>query len=251
VFLHAAPQHDAIEDVEGREQSGRAVALVVVGHGPALAGLDRQAWLGGVERLDLALLVDRQHHGVGGRVHVEADDVLDLLGEGWILGAFDRAQPVGLEVVRLPDALNGPERQTRRLGHGPSGPVGELAGRLEAGQRHDLGHHGQGRARLAGLAAAFAQQPLDPALAIMVLPASHRRAADAGAARNFRSRRLIRREKDNLGALNVLERPAAVTDDRGQARAVFGGNDHGYGLSHARKIAQMRRSANPMIVSVH
>ena len=48
------------EHVERGEQGGRAVALVVVGHGPAFSGLQRQAGLGAVERLDLALLVDRR-----------------------------------------------------------------------------------------------------------------------------------------------------------------------------------------------
>jgi hypothetical protein len=56
--------------------------LIIVGHGAGLAGFERQAGLGAVERLDLRLLVDREHHGVGRRVHVEADDILDLLGQG-------------------------------------------------------------------------------------------------------------------------------------------------------------------------
>ncbi len=53
-LLHAAADHGAVEDVEGGEQGGGAVALVVVGHGAAFAGLHRQAGLGAVERLDLA-----------------------------------------------------------------------------------------------------------------------------------------------------------------------------------------------------
>ena len=53
VVGHAAADHGAVEDVEGGEQGGGAVALVVVGHGAAFAGLDRQAGLGAVERLDL------------------------------------------------------------------------------------------------------------------------------------------------------------------------------------------------------
>ena len=42
---------------EDTQQGGGAMALVVVGHRPAAAGLQRQAWLGAVEGLDLALLV--------------------------------------------------------------------------------------------------------------------------------------------------------------------------------------------------
>jgi hypothetical protein len=46
VALHAAAMHDAFEGVEGGEQGRRAVPLVIVRHGPALAGLYRQAGLG-------------------------------------------------------------------------------------------------------------------------------------------------------------------------------------------------------------
>ncbi len=86
VALHAAPQHGAIEDVEGGEQGGGAVALVVMGHGAGAALLQRQAGLGAVKRLDLALLVDREHHGMGRRVDVEPDNVAQLrheLGGRW------------------------------------------------------------------------------------------------------------------------------------------------------------------------
>ena len=81
VALHAAADHGAVEHVEGGEQGGRAVALVVVGHGAAATGLDRQPGLGAVERLDLAFLVDRQHDRMGRRIEIEADDIDELGGE--------------------------------------------------------------------------------------------------------------------------------------------------------------------------
>jgi hypothetical protein len=62
VALHAAANDLAVEHVEGGEQGGRAVALIVVGHGPQAPGLLRQARLGAVELLDLRFLVDAQHH---------------------------------------------------------------------------------------------------------------------------------------------------------------------------------------------
>src|SRR5205085_8860097 len=64
VTLHAAPNDLAVEHVERGEQGGGAVALA----GPPF--LDRQARLGRVERLDLALLVDREHEGVGRRIDI-------------------------------------------------------------------------------------------------------------------------------------------------------------------------------------
>src|SRR5271169_4037914 len=68
---HALADDRAVEDIERREQRGRAVADVIMGHrsGPAL--LDRQARLGAVECLDLALLVDREHQAVRRRVEID------------------------------------------------------------------------------------------------------------------------------------------------------------------------------------
>jgi hypothetical protein len=40
-------------------------------------------------------------------VHVEADDIFHLLGEGRIIGPFEGAGAMRLRAVRLPDALDG------------------------------------------------------------------------------------------------------------------------------------------------
>ena len=79
VALHAAADDGAVENVQCCKQGGGAVALIVVGDGGAAAGLERQPGLGSIEGLDLRLLVDRQHHGMGRRVHVEAG-VVNLTG---------------------------------------------------------------------------------------------------------------------------------------------------------------------------
>src|SRR5205814_8529230 len=64
--LHVAADDGAVENVvKGGEQRGCAVALVVVGHGPGAALLHRQAGLSAVERLDLALLIDREDDRMG------------------------------------------------------------------------------------------------------------------------------------------------------------------------------------------
>jgi len=59
VALHAAAEHGAVEHAEGGEQRGDPVPQIVVGHGPGLAGLQRQTGLRAIERLDLRFLVDR------------------------------------------------------------------------------------------------------------------------------------------------------------------------------------------------
>ena len=68
VARHALADDPALQHVERGEQGRRAVPLVVVRHRPAAALLHRQARLGAVERLNLRLLVDRQHQRVLWRI---------------------------------------------------------------------------------------------------------------------------------------------------------------------------------------
>jgi hypothetical protein len=57
----ALPDHRAGLDLERGEQRGRAMTLVVVRHCRRPPLLQRQAGLGAVQRLDLALLINAQH----------------------------------------------------------------------------------------------------------------------------------------------------------------------------------------------
>ena len=79
--LHVAADHRAVENVQRGEQRRRAVPLVVVRHGSGAALLQRQSGLGAVERLNLALLVDRQDDGVRGRIDIKPDDVAQFVDE--------------------------------------------------------------------------------------------------------------------------------------------------------------------------
>src|SRR5450830_1891856 len=84
VALHIAADDGAVEDIEGREQCRRAMTLVIVGHRPGAALLHRQTGLSAVERLDLALLSDREDDGMGGRIDIKADDVAQLAHKLWV-----------------------------------------------------------------------------------------------------------------------------------------------------------------------
>ena len=97
VALHAAPDDLALEHVEGGEQGGRAMPLVVVGHGAKTALFHRQAGLGAVERLDLRLFVDREHDGVGRRVDVEPDHIAQFGDEVGIVRKLELPHPDGAE----------------------------------------------------------------------------------------------------------------------------------------------------------
>src|SRR6202030_4844518 len=63
--LHVAADHGSLEHVHRRKQRRRAIALVIMSHRSRPALLHRQAGLGSVERLDLALLVDGKDNSVG------------------------------------------------------------------------------------------------------------------------------------------------------------------------------------------
>src|ERR1700687_5976035 len=56
VALHTALDDLAFKDVEGGEQGGGAVALVIVCHRGTMPLVHRQPGLGAIERLDLAFL---------------------------------------------------------------------------------------------------------------------------------------------------------------------------------------------------
>lgn len=123
MLLHAAADDDSVQNIERGEQGGRAVSLVIVDHGPAFSGFERQAGLCAVERLDLALLIDGDHDGVSRRVHVEANDILDLLGELWIGRPLECSDAMLLEAMLLPEALHRPQRNPHDLRHGAARPM--------------------------------------------------------------------------------------------------------------------------------
>ena len=88
--LHVPARDSAVEDVQHGEQRGRAVALVIMGHGRPPALLERQAGPGAVERLDLRLLVEAEDHGLGGRPRLVAQKALHAFLHEPCLPAPDR-----------------------------------------------------------------------------------------------------------------------------------------------------------------
>ena len=83
-------------DVEGCEERGRAVTLVVVCAALGHARQHRQDRLCAIECLDLALFIDTEHQRAVRRRQIEAYDVADLVHEQRIAGELE-----GLRAVRL------------------------------------------------------------------------------------------------------------------------------------------------------
>ena len=145
------------------EERRCAMPLVVMGHRAGAALLQRQAGLGAVERLDLALLVDREHDGVRRRVEVEPDHVTQFLDEPRIVRELELPDAVRLEFMGAPDALDRTDADAGRLRHHRRGPVGRLDRRVGQGQRdHPFRHISPERrdARWPRLVAQESSQPL-------------------------------------------------------------------------------------------
>ena len=86
VLLHIPPNHGSIENVKGCKQRGGAIALVIVGHRAEPSLFERQAWLAPVKRLNLALLIKRQHDGMRWRIDIQPNNIVEM---STYLGSFD------------------------------------------------------------------------------------------------------------------------------------------------------------------
>jgi hypothetical protein len=251
VALHATADHRSVQDIERREQGGRAVALVIVGHGPSPPLLQGKPRLGAVQGLDLALLVHRQNHRVGGRIDIEADDIGELLEELRVLRQLEGSHPVGREAMRFPDALNADHADADGLGHGAGGPVRGLPWRIGQGQLDNPGN-GLGRQRrLARLAGLVAQQTIEALAHEPLLPAPDSRLGQTRAAHDLVRATAFGRGRQRPGARDMLLRTIAVADDDLQPAAIIGRDRNGDTCSHAHSMHRFGPSGNPLYGPIH
>lgn len=139
--LHAPADHLALQHVESCKEGSGSVPLVIVGHGAGAAFLHGQSRLGAIQRLDLALLVDRQDHGLGRRVDVESNDVAHLRRKLRVVGELEGSDAVRLKPVRVLDALDVGKAHACGLRHRAAGPMGRLARRFGQRQGDDPSGH--------------------------------------------------------------------------------------------------------------
>jgi hypothetical protein len=130
--LHTLTDDLAFENVEGCEQTRGSMTFVVMRQGPGLA-LHRQAGLGAVERLDLALHIDRQNNGVVWRTDIEPDDIAQLGDELRLIGQLELTDPMGLQAMGTPDACSSIRCPRSR-------PHSHVGTRAQSGERaHEVG----------------------------------------------------------------------------------------------------------------
>src|SRR5664280_3677903 len=131
---HTVADHLAVQNIEGGEQGGGVVTLVIVGEGAATARLHRQSRLGAIQGLNLAFFIDAQHQGFFRRIQVQSHDILQFLDELRVPAELEGFRQMRFEVVLLPNPAHRGFAQALRPGHGPRTPVGGI-GRLRMQRR--------------------------------------------------------------------------------------------------------------------
>ncbi len=222
-----------------------------MGHGAAAARLQRQSWLGPIQCLDLAFLVDRHDDCVGRWVHIQAHDVFDFGSEGRIVRFFERSDAMRLEAMGLPEALHGAQTDADGFGHHTARPVCCSFWRFATGQRQNFGDRRRGQRSAAGLACLIAQQSVDTFLGKALLPSPYRRSACAAAGCDGDCGQPLGRQKNDGGSLDVFLRPVTILNDGGQTLAIRGENDGVDGLWHTDRITQPNPLVNPLFGSEH
>src|SRR5436309_12855189 len=117
------------------------MALVVMGHGAIAARHERKSRLRSVERLNLALLIDREHQRVLRRVQVKPDDIVQLLQELRIPTQLEGSSQMWFQAMTSPNAANRSRAQAPHLVYAASALVGSGYSRLLRRLAPDLSNH--------------------------------------------------------------------------------------------------------------
>jgi hypothetical protein len=121
--LLAEPIDFTSRGIEGGEQGGCAIALVIVRHSCATALLQRQTGLCVVQGLNLALLVDGKDQRVFRRFQIQPDDGLQLLSKVRIVADLEAFDAMRLQSMRAPDAAHAGLGDANFAGHRAARPM--------------------------------------------------------------------------------------------------------------------------------
>ena len=210
--LHVAADHRSVEDIHRRKQRRRSIALVIMGHRSRPALFHRQAGLGSVERLNLALLVDGKHDGVRRGIDIEPDHVAQLVDERGIFRQLELPDAVRLEPMGAPDALHGRDADTGRFGHRRARPVRRFGKRRLHGQRHDAFGDSGIKLRDARRPRLVAQEAFEALSGEAFLPAPDTGLGLARLAHDRVRAQPFRAQQDNPRPPDMLLRSVAVAD---------------------------------------
>ena len=224
--------------------------LVVVGHGAGAALLHGQAGLGAVERLDLALLVDREHDGMRRRVDIEGDHVPELVDELRVGGELELPHPMRLQAMGPPNALHRADGDAGLFGHPCGRPIGRLGGRVGQGQRHHaLGHLGAERRNARG-PRLVAQKPVEAFFGKAFLPAPDAGLRFAGLPHDLVRAKPGGRQKHDLGPPSVLLGGVAVSDHGAKPHPIGSRYFDGNASAHAADLHAPRLQGIPPAIQM-
>ena len=104
------------------------MASIIMGHSLDITQTQRQHRLGAFQRLNSALLVHAQNHGIFRGIQIQPYNIPYFFYKKWIAGELETLLPVWLQAKRLPDAVHGRFRQARLPCKLPDTPVRSVFG---------------------------------------------------------------------------------------------------------------------------
>ena len=214
VSLHVLSNDSAVQHIERGEQRRRSMPLIVVGHRAGAALLHRQSRLSSVERLDLALFIDRQHHRMGWRRDVQPDDIGQFAKKVRIVGKLEVFPPVRRQTMALSDCLYRRGGNTGRLGHRAQRPMGRLVRRRILCQANDLGDTIRRNRSMAGRAGLIAKKSVDTFMHEPLLPTPDTGLGLARLGHYRRCATALAAQLDDASSPYMLLQALGVRDDR-------------------------------------
>ena len=157
---------------------------------------------------------------MGGRIDIKPDNFAQLVDEPRVVGKLELMDPVRLETMRAPDALDGTRADTNGFRHHSSSPVGRLGGRISLGERHNTLGDIRPEWWDARGSCLITQKTVVTRLHEAFLPAPHTGLRLAGPAHNLIGADTVCAQQDDLGPPDMLMRCVAIPYDRAQTAAI-------------------------------
>ena len=141
-----------------------------------------------------------------GRVHVEADDVAHLVGELGIVGELEGLDLVGLEPMRVPDALHRRMADPQMLSQAAHAPLRRVGRHLMQGRLDNAPDHRIAELGLAPATRRILEQTVETGAHVSLLPAPDRRLALARRRADRHRAVAVRRQQHDPRTPRVLLR---------------------------------------------
>ena len=116
------------------------MTFVIMGDAFDVTKAHGQDGLGSLKRLNLGLLIDREHHGVVWGIEVETHNVADLLDEERVVGNLEMPLAMRLDAEQIEPPVDGALGDTRVFRHRTNAPVRSIRRFGSQGRVDDFGN---------------------------------------------------------------------------------------------------------------